>query len=369
MNNKNFEVYFDCGASKVRAIALNKDNLKSYFYEESNFFSNDVNTEIEIQKMILSLESSTKEYLNDVNLIIDSPEMLSISISISKKLDGSKIKEKDIQFLIQDAKQQVLANHKNKNIIHIIIKNYKIDDVKYTFLPNDINCNLISLDILFICLPKEIVEQFKKIFLRLDISVNQIFCSSYVKSMNYKDNFSLIENISFVDIGFNKTSITCYNKNEIIFLDVLPIGGNHITKDISKVLKVDLLEAENLKLSFVKSEEILKEKKTFPLLIQKIIFARIEEILELSAKSIELNLVNLKHFKIVLMGDGSKILNNRFKENISLLNDIDLIEETSENSYQSVLKLARGLNKQEVVIVPKKSIKQGFFESLFLFFK
>tara|TARA_B100000780_G_scaffold247041_2_gene191828 strand:+ start:1820 stop:2929 length:1110 start_codon:yes stop_codon:yes gene_type:complete len=369
MSNKNFDVYFDCGASKLRTIALNKENSKNYFYEESNFFFNHENIEIEIQKMVSSIENNTKEYLKEVNLIIDSPKMLSISISISKKLDGSKLKEKDIQFLIQDAKQQILGNYNNINITHIIIKNYKIDEIEYTFLPDDISCNLISLDIFFICLPQEIVEYYKKIFFKLDISVNKIFCSSYAKSINYIDNFSLIENISFIDIGFNKTSMTCYNKNEVIFLDVLPIGGNHITKDISKILKIDSHEAENLKLSFGKNPEVLKKKNISTVLIQKIIIARIEEILELSAKAIELNLLNLKHFKIVLMGDGSKILDNEFKENISLLNDIDLIEETSMDIYKSVIKLAGGLNRQEVKVIPKKSIKQGFFESLFHFFK
>ena len=74
--------------------------------------------------------------------------------------------------------------------------NYKIDNIDYTFLPNNINCNLISLDILFICLPKNTIEYFKKQFLKFDISVNQIFCSTYAKSFNYKENLSLFENIS-----------------------------------------------------------------------------------------------------------------------------------------------------------------------------
>ena len=61
-------------------------------------------------------------------------------------------------------------------------------------------------------------------------------------------------------MGFNKTSIICYIKNEISFLDVLPIGGNHITKDLSKILNIDLCEAEKIKLSFDKNENFLKEK-------------------------------------------------------------------------------------------------------------
>ena len=34
----------------------------------------------------------------------------------------TKLKKEDIQFLIQDAKQQILRNYPDQNIIHIIVK-------------------------------------------------------------------------------------------------------------------------------------------------------------------------------------------------------------------------------------------------------
>tara|TARA_B100000787_G_scaffold123499_1_gene92936 strand:+ start:1345 stop:2460 length:1116 start_codon:yes stop_codon:yes gene_type:complete len=371
MNNKNFEVYVDCGSSKIRFAAFSKNNSKNSFYYESNFFLNHSNIDIEIQKIISSLELNTNEYLDNVSLLIDDSKILTIGISILKKLDGLRLQKEDIQFLIQDAKQQISRNYVDKAVIHIIIKKYKIDGIEYDFLPDNKNCNLVSLDILFICLPKDSVEYYKNIFYKLHISVNQIFCTSYVKSINYKDNFSVIDNLSFIDMGFNKTSINCYFKNEIVSIDVLPIGGNHITKDISKILKINLDEAEKLKLSFDKNEKLLNKKKISAELIQQIIFARIEEILELSAKSIRLNLdlTALNKCKIVLMGEGSKILDNKFKDKISFSNDIDLLDETIEDILESALKLGAGLNKQEVLTVPKKLAKQGFFEKLFHLFK
>ena len=68
------------------------------------------------------------------------------------------------------------------------------------------------------------------------------------------------------------------------------------------------------------------------------------------------------------MGEGSKILDNKFKEKISFSNEIDLLEESEEDICESALKLSTGLNKQEVVIIPKKQIKQGFFVKFFHFF-
>jgi cell division protein FtsA len=371
MINKNFEVYLDFGSSKIRAGAFNKNNSINNFYYESDYYTDYLNSGSEIEKTILHIEKNTKEYLNDINLMLDSPESLAVGISLFKNFDGSKLKKKDIQFLIQEGKQQILSNYLNLNIVHIIIKNYKVDNIDYTLLPTDVICNLLSIDIIFICLPKKILEDLKTLFFKYDISINQIFCSSYAKSINYKDNFLSTESISFIDMGFNKTSITSYNNNEINFFHVLPIGGNHITKDLSKVLNIDLINAENIKLCFDKNENFIKDKEFSFDLVQKIIFARIEEILELCIKSIKLNsnFDDSPISKIVLMGEGSRILDNKFKEKISFSPEIDLLEESSEGICESALKLSKGLNKQEVVVVPRKQIKEGFFARLFHLFK
>ena len=104
-------------------------------------------------------------------------------------------------------------------------------------------------------------------------------------------------------------------------------------------------------------------------ILQKIIFARTEEILELCSKSIKSNLFNNNKFKMILTGEGSKILDSKYKDKISFPNDIDFLEETLEDICQSGLNFISKPNKQEVVVVPRKAIKQGFFEKLFHLFR
>ena len=48
---------------------------------------------------------------------------------------------------------------------------------------------------------------------------------------------------------------------------------------------------------------------------------------------------------------------------------IELIEESTEDICESAFKLIGGFNKQEVVIIPKKAKKKGFFEKLFHLFR
>ena len=368
MDKKNFQTFFDCGFSKVRAGTFNRNNINETFYFESEFFTNRSNLELQIQKIITFLEENTNEYIDNINLMIDSPKMLSVGISLSKKLGGSKLKQTNIQFLVQEAKQHVLKYYVNYDIAHIIINNYKIDDIDYSYLPEEIKCDFISLDIFFICVPTDLVRYLKNIFSKSNILVDQIICTSYAKSINYKDNLNLSGHISFIDVGFNKTSIISYFDNRILCLDILPIGGNHITKDISKILKIDLEKSEQIKRSFDKTHKISNDIDISIEMLQKIIFARTEEILELCVKSIELNLQPSSKFRMVLTGERAKILDNQHKDKISFSNDIDFLEETLEDISESGFKLITELNKQEVVMVPKKQIKQGFFEKLFHFF-
>jgi cell division protein FtsA len=369
MSNKNFQTFFDCGFSNIRAGTFNVNNNKKAFYYESKFFTDRSSLEFKVQKIITSLEKDTDEYIDNINLMIDSPKMLSIGISLSKKLDGSKLKQTNIQFLVQEAKQQILKYYTSHNIAHIIINNYKIDSVDYSYLPDEIKCDFISLDLLFICLPADLVLHFKNIFSKSNIFVDQIICSSYAKSINYKYNLNLNGHLSFIDVGFNKTSVISYFNDKILSLDVLPVGSNHITNDISKILEIDLKQSEKIKLNFAKNLQFLNDKAVSVETLQKIIFARIEEILELCAKFLESNSYIPGNFKMVLMGEGSKILGNQHKDKIFFSNDIDFLEETLEDICQSGFKFVTELNKREVVVVPKKQIKYGFFEKLFHFFR
>ena len=139
---------------------------------------------------------------------------------------------------------------------------------------------------------------------------------------------------------------------------------------MSKILNISLIDAEKIKLYFDTNQTIIKDKKLSLDLIKKIIFARIEEILELSINPFRFkkNLTENNILKIILMGEGSRILDNKFKDKISFDEKIDLLDETVLDICGSALKLNEGINKQEIVIVPKKQKKIGIFERFFHFF-
>jgi len=398
MSEKNYDIYLDLGSSKIRVTAFDKQEKNQIFFLEKNCLTclklnqlNLLETDHIIEETVFEIEKKTGEYLSNINLMLDTSDAFSIILSVSKKNEKKIITKQDVQYLIQDAKQQILSGYSDKSIIHIIINNYKVDDTDYESLPLNIEGKKFSIDVVFICFPKEIIKNLEKLFNKHQISIDQFICSSYAKSFNYKKHFSEFNQIAFLDIGYEKTSVIFYEKEKLKFFNVLSIGGHHITKDISKVLNLNIELSEKIKsnlnkgIIFSENEEnteifenefinIIKDKKLSFDLIKKIIFARIEETLNLSFKTIDKNNPSelKKKLKIILIGQGSKILNNKYidmKETTPLVDEIDFFEESTTNICESGLKLMQGINKQEVVIIPKKLKKKGLFERLFYFFK
>ena len=80
-----------------------------------------------------------------------------------------------------------------------------------------------------------------------------LYCSSFVKSISYKNKINNQSHIIFLDIGYERTSCLVFNDNEFEYFKSVPIGSNNITKDISKVLKMNLEYAENIKIEFNKN--------------------------------------------------------------------------------------------------------------------
>ena len=72
-----------------------------------------------------------------------------------------------------------------------------------------------------------------------------------------------------LEIGYGKSAITVFEDNRILYFNILPVGGRHITNDISLLLKISKEDAENLKKNLNQSETIFKQTLKSPLHLQQ----------------------------------------------------------------------------------------------------
>ena len=191
MNSNKFDIFFNIDSTSISIGVFNSQTDKNIFLETHSYITNINNIDPNLnhlkkilEKKIFKIEKITKNFLNEIYLMIETDYSNSIGLSLFK---DNPLQKKDILYLIQDARQQILRVNKNQTIIHILIAKYIIDQNDYDTLPQNKKCKNFSLDIKFILMPDLLLKKVQEIFNKNHILVRKFFCTSYVKS---NDNLS-----------------------------------------------------------------------------------------------------------------------------------------------------------------------------------
>ena len=398
MKIQNNEVIIEIGSSKIRLGIFDKSISKQNLYFEENIPTNlisknlDLKNYIElIQKIIRDGEKKINYHIKDISILFDTTEIFSIDFCIRKIVDEKIIQCQDIGYLLEEAENLISSNYKNLKILHLITSKLYFDEKEYNEIPKEkISCNKLTIEIKCIFISLNLFNQLFESFRKISLRVKNFYCSSYVRSMDYKNLFDSYNNKIFLDIGYQKSTLLIYQKEILLNISNLRLGGNHITKDISKILKIDEKIAEKIKLNLsdknivfsensvkenlsnIKFEEKIVDSLDKNLLIN-LIYARIDEILKLIFKE-NLNFINIlekSNSILIFIGEGSKILNKNslyLSDEFHYLNQINHFNESIDNICMSGYRfIANKKNSSENLFI-KKSKKTGFFEKLFNYF-
>ena len=364
------------GSTYLRLAIYDKNMFhKRLFFEKKIDFTRKENF-IEdqlISELITDAEKELGQHLNDILLMFDSSTIFSSDLSIQKNFEKKVISNQDINYLIKDCENKLKLNNKEKDVLHIIISSIMLDNNYVQDIDNyKKESSKAIIDLKFILVDKRVYETLKQLFLRKHISLERVFCTSYIKSLGLINKLNISGYSSFIDIGLKKSSITIFKDKNLLYLNNTHVGGDHITKDISKILKLDYRTSEAKKLKFYKSN-LSGNNLNEDHLLKKIINSRMEEIFEILFLNCPLTRYSLPNssLKLFFTGNGSKVLHENlltFGSEFNFIKEMSIIDEKGYDNCNSAIEF----NFSNKKIQPTKSFltpeNKGFFEKLFSYF-
>jgi len=381
------ETVIDFGSKNLRLGVFNQ--LSEIIYSSNIKITKDLenqNLDESFKKLIRDAEKQLSTHLVDVNVLYDSSEFNHIDFAIKKNFDQPTLISRYYKSLVEEAKFIISENNFREQIIHININNMIIDNNRKLSIFDDTKTKSLILELKFICLNKSIIKNLSNKFKENNLNISSIYCSSYVKSNFYKKSINTSNNFIFLDIGYERTSALFFNNNKFQFINSVPIGGNNITKDISKVLKLDVNYSENLKIKFNKDENEISfnknsasdlnlyreiKKKNIQIdILKQIIEARINEIIDIAVKQNNYfkNLNSQEKPKIIFIGCGSKLLRSINNFNLKkTFSELIFFDESDSKICDAGINYHRS-NERLLTDIQKKSQKIGFFEKFFNLF-
>jgi len=346
-----------------------------------------------IRSCISVAEKNAKILLKKINVVIEQPEFLCTKFSKHKKIDGSKIHKEDIAFLLKEGKKQVMLNDSKHSVIHIFNYNYIVDGKTFIEEPIGVYANFLSHEMTFITMPKNNLKNINQAFIDCDIEIERLISSTFALGAKLLNDNQLKFGSILIDIGFEKTSMGLFKNLALAHSTTLPIGTNHITKDISKVCSLSLDVSETIRdkidFSFQNNNSIFDEngylkniyfdntnyRKISKSLILNVIKARLDEIFEILKKQIILTGLNLNSgMSFFILGGGSNLLNLEEYCSNFFGSNVENLERRSKKNLNNNMDACFGAFKiikdgWETEAIPenvnKNNEKMGFFAKIF----
>ena len=349
-----------------------------------------------IRTCISDAEKKAKIALKKINVVIEQPDFLCTKFSKHKKINGSKIHKDDIEFLLKEAKKQLVLNDKKHSIIHIFNHNYIVDGKNFAEEPIDVYADSLTHEITFITIPKNNLKNINQVFINCDIEIERLISRTFTLGVELLNHKELEFGSAILDLGFEKISFGLFKNLALVHSITFPIGVNHLTKDISKVCSLSLDESENIRnnidFSFQNNQKLFDKndylkniyfinsnfRKISKNLILNIMKARLDEIFEKLKKELIIPGFNLTSgIDFLLTGGGSDISNiekcfiNFFGSNIKILNkntlEKDKVLEKNFASCLGALKIIKdGWETEAIPEISSKNIEKiSFFAKIF----
>ncbi len=218
----NIETFFYIKNAEIDFVIFDREKKKILFSKKVNIKLDHTSTAdpmIEInsilKNLIIEVESEVSQSINQINILIENPLSFKINASIKKTMDKSSISKDQIEYLVQDLKQQISKNNNFININHILIDEIFVDGEKLHYLPLNKVCNSLVINVGFICFPKDFIISLKNLFTNYQIFFSSILCAQYAKSFINHNFNNIFEAAISLKNGYNSNEVLIKSKKHL----------------------------------------------------------------------------------------------------------------------------------------------------------
>ncbi len=343
-----------------------------------------------IRLAISTAEKKAKITLKKINVVFEQTDFLCTRFSKHKKIDGSKIHRNDIEFLLKEAKKQLIHNDKNQSIIHIFNHNYVVDGKIFIEEPINVFADNLTHEMTFVTTPKNNLKNINQVFFDCDIEIEKFFSRTFTLAVNLLTHNNLQAGCILINLESMRTSLGFFKNLALIHTTSIPIGTDYFIRDISQVCSLTQKESQliikNIDFSFKNTTNLfdkdnyLKDdffidsniRKISKDLIFDIVKERLDEIFELLKKSLKTSGFNLNSgINIVLNGETSNFLNIQlYCESFFGLNVTTKDLPEIDKNFAACLGCAKiikdGWETEAIPVIKEKNLeKMGFFKRIF----
>ena len=336
-----------------------------------------------IRNDLHEIEKNVNKVFKSISVVLNQKDVFCTSLCGFKKLNGSKVEKRDLDYILNEAKNSISKNQKNSSILHILNSNFILDKTKQDKAPLNIFGDHLSLHMTFVSIPNNNLKNIKEIFNHSDLKIDRIISKPFAENINLLNLNKKLKNFTSINIGNELSTISLCQDSSLVFFKTFPFGSNSIYNDINQLCSLSRNEAKTIIENLENNKSLYIDKKYFVNSdykkislnhFKEIINARIKEMLNYTFNNNkDLNYYEKKIGKINIFFEDIDIYKNLgeiFRSKIDFNDKKILVENFTDDGLGTLYGAAELIfkgwpNEALPFSMKKKSIISGFFDRFF----
>ena len=259
MNHQDIYISLDIGSSSIKVLIGDITDNQLHVIGVGNVKSNgirkgaivDIDATVQsIRKAVDQAERMTGIKIEEVVLGIPANQttLQPVKGVVAVNSDNREITDEDLERVIESA--QVMSIPPERELVNLIPRQFIVDNLDEIKDPRGMIGIRLEMDATLITTSKTLVHNVLRCVERAGLHIREIYLQPLAAG-----NFALTEDeknqgTAYIDLGGGSTTIAVFEEGLLTKTGVIPVGGEHITKDLSIVLKTPTEQAEIIKRQF-----------------------------------------------------------------------------------------------------------------------
>ncbi|MFP6778998.1 MAG: cell division protein FtsA [Alphaproteobacteria bacterium] len=323
----------DIGSSKICCLIAKIDKNETLsvigagFQESKGLVSGVITDMIALENSIRNCVASAEKMasVRIKNIIVGfSTENINIeNLNIEIDLKGAVVGQGDLDRAYNFLSEK--HNMGNRSILHVIPFQYSIDGNKGVKSPIGMFGDKLGVEISIISSDSNTLKNLENVVKHCDLEIDEIVYTPYATGISLLSQEEKELGVALIDMGSTLTSVSIFYNGSILYTKSIPLGGNMVTNDISRIFS----------LSFANAERI------------KIINGQLIEELENSLSTIEVDILGEENESIeITRRDLISVIKPRIYEIVNTINEI-IIESKYNNVIANRVVITGGTSQME----------------------
>jgi cell division protein FtsA len=206
--------------------------------------------ETAIRSAVQDAEQMAAETIDSVVVNLSGGFPASSALGIELAIAGHEVGESDLRKILRQGRHSDNLNGAladGRQLIHSIPVGYTIDGSRGIRDPRGMCGDRLGVNVHIVTARSGAIQNLTTCIQRSHLDVEDFVVAPYASGLSSLVDDEMELGVTVIDMGGGTTTIAVFFEGNVIYTDLVQIGGQHVTNDVARGLSTPLVHAERMK--------------------------------------------------------------------------------------------------------------------------